>query len=71
MAKILSGEVTLVSKLDTAGNLECIANYQASDGTNTLMGSIQLALTANQGSQIKQFITGVVVPQVKAWEGVV
>ena len=70
MAKILSGEVTLVCILNTAGDLECTANYEATTTENTVRGSLVLALTATQANQIKNFVSSVVVPQIKTWEGI-
>lgn len=70
MAKILSGEVTLVCNLNTAGDLECVANYNASTLDNEIHGSLKLKLTDAQATQIKNFVAGVVVPAIKTWEAI-
>jgi hypothetical protein len=70
MAKILSGEVSLVCQLNALGDLECNANYDATTADNAIHGSLKLNLTATQNTQIKNFITGVVVPAIKSWESI-
>ena len=68
--KVLSGEVILVCQLNTAGELECSANYDATTADNILHGNFKLKVTDAQASQIKNFISSVVIPQIKLWEAI-
>ena len=70
MAKILSGGITVTFTMDASGVLETIVNYEAVTPDNNLKGSLALTLTLAQDTQIRSFITNVVVPSIKTWEGI-